>query len=68
MENQQLPDEEFDSTDRPATDLILFALGFIGFLFAAAGVVIPSLPVALVGGFLLLFAVACFALRPLPTR
>ncbi len=52
-----------DSTDRGPGDYILFALGFIGFLLGAGGVVIASLSAAVIGGLLFLFAVACFGLR-----
>jgi hypothetical protein len=58
--------DTFDSTDRRGADFILFALGFFGFVVAAAGIVIGSPSTALFGGLLALFAVSVFQLRPSP--
>jgi len=42
-------DTNFDSTDRTTGEYVLFALGFVGFLLIAGGVVISS-PFAGVAG------------------
>jgi hypothetical protein len=49
-----------DSTDRSAGEYFLFALGFIGFLLAASGIVVGSPVVALIGGVIFLLVVAGF--------
>lgn len=49
-----------DSTDRRPVEYILFALGFIGFVVAAAGLVVGSSVFALVGAVILLLVVAGF--------
>jgi hypothetical protein len=41
---------------------VLFALGFLGFMMAAAGVVVASVTAAVMGLLLLLFSVLCFSL------
>ncbi len=56
-------DESADSSDRSPGDLILFGLGFLAFLLTAGGIVVSYLPAAVLGIFLLLFVVGCFALR-----
>ena len=38
----------------------MFALGFIGFMIAAAGVVLSATPLAVLGGVLLIIAVYSF--------
>jgi hypothetical protein len=53
----------YESSDRAASDFILFALGFIGFVVGAAGVVVSSPATALFGGLLTLFAVSSFLVR-----
>jgi hypothetical protein len=55
--------DAFDSSDRSPIELILFALGFIGFVIGAAGVVVGSPATGLFGGLLLLFAVSSFLMR-----
>jgi len=52
-----------DSKERSAGELILFALGFLGFVVAASGIVLASPGGAVCGGVLLLFAVSCFMWR-----
>ena len=52
----------YDSSDRGAGSLVLFALGFLGFLTAAGGVILTSPVLALGGAALWIFAVSCFAL------
>jgi len=57
-----------ESTDRTTGDYILFALGFIGFLLAAGGVVTASSAGALTGASLLLLTILCFVLRSSPAE
>lgn len=45
---------DFESTDRRPADYVLFALGFLAFMIALAGVVMSSRPAAVTGFFLLL--------------
>lgn len=52
-----------DSTDRDTVDYVLFGAGFLGFLLAAAGVVLGALLLAGFGGGLLLLVVLIFQLR-----
>ena len=52
--------QDFDSTDRTAGDYVMFALGFIGFITAAAGVVLSVTALAAVGLAFLLVAVYSF--------
>ncbi len=63
---ESIMDTYVDSTDRGTGDYILFALGFIGFVVGTGGVVVASLPAAVVGGALLLLVVGCFGLRSSP--
>ena len=56
-------DAQFDSTDRRPGDLARFALGFIGFLIAAGGVVLAWKGAALFGTLVLLLVIASFARR-----
>ena len=49
-----------DSDERGTGELILFALGFIGFVIAVCSIVVASLGGTVLGGGLLLFSVACF--------
>ena len=53
-----------DSTDRKPVEFVLFALAFVGFILGAAGMVLTSLPVALIGTVILLLAVSCFRSPP----
>ncbi len=50
-------------SDRTPAELILFALGFIGFVLGAAGVVVGSPATGVFGGLLLLFSISSFLLR-----
>ena len=52
-----------DSTDRSPAEYVLFALGFIGFGTAAAGVVLSQPMVAVSGAILFLLVVAAFRSR-----
>ena len=52
-----------DSTDRTTGDYVKFAVGFLGFLIAAAGVDLSSTPVAIAGAVILLLVVSWFALQ-----
>jgi hypothetical protein len=51
---------DYESDDRRQGDFVLFALAFLGFMIAAAGVVLTSRVGALTGFFLLLFSLLCF--------
>ena len=51
-----------ESNDRGPAEYVLFALGFLGFMMAAAGVVVASVTAAVMGLLLLLFSVLCFSL------
>jgi len=53
----------FESSDRSPAELILFALGFIGFVLGSTGIVVNSPATAVFGGLLLLFCVSSFLLR-----
>lgn len=53
-----------DSTDRKPAEYLLFAVGFGGFMLAAAGLVLNCLALAVAGGLMTLFAVACFLGAP----
>ena len=55
-------DTNFDSTDRSIADYVLFALGFLGFLTAAAGVVVAVKSLAILGLFMLLVSVLSFGI------
>ena len=46
-----------ESSDRTAREIGLFAIGFLGFGTAGAGIVLGSAPVALAGAVALLLAV-----------
>ena len=46
-----------DSTERTAGELTLFALGFVGFMIAVGGLVLASLPVAVLGAVIFITAV-----------
>ena len=52
--------KDFDSTDRTPGEYVMFALGFIGFTIAAAGVVLSATPLAVLGAVLLIIAVYSF--------
>jgi hypothetical protein len=49
-----------DSSERKPSDFFLFTLGFLGFLIAAAGVIVTSPVCALVGVALKLLAISSF--------
>ena len=49
-----------ESTDRGPIDYMLFALGFIGFWIAAAGLVVSSPIMASLGAVLFVLVVAAF--------
>jgi len=51
---------DFDSTDRTPGEYVMFALGFIGFLTAAGGVVLSVTTLAVLGLVLLVIAVYSF--------
>lgn len=51
------------STDRTVADLILFGMGFVGFVTGAGGLVLQAPGVALFGGALILLALVCFFLK-----
>jgi len=51
-----------DSTDRSVGELTLFGLAFVGFICGAAGVVVASLFLTLMGGGLLLLSVGALSL------
>lgn len=53
-------DKDFNSTDRKSSDYIIFALGFLGFIVAGAGVVASSALVAGTGATVLLLSVLRF--------
>jgi hypothetical protein len=57
-------EDSFDSTDRSPTDFLLFATGFFGFVLGATGVVVASPATALIGGLMMILAVAAFLVRP----
>ena len=52
-----------NSAERTPTELILFALGFLGFLIFAGGIAIASAPAAVIGAILLLLIISCFNLQ-----
>jgi len=54
----------FGSMDRRPGEYFLFALAFVAFLVAVGGVVVSSLPIATIGGVLLLLCVLGFRARP----
>ena len=51
------------TTERTATEIFLFALGFIGFLIFAGGIAIASAGATVSGAILLLLVVFCFSVR-----
>jgi hypothetical protein len=51
---------DFDSTDRTPGEYVMFALGFIGFLISAGGVVLSVTTLAVLGLVLLVIAVYSF--------
>jgi len=51
-----------ESNDRGPAEFGLFALGFLGFMMGAVGVVVSSIAAAVLGILLLLFSVLCFSL------
>ena len=55
-------DSNLNRADRSPTDYFLFALAFLGFGTAAAGIVLTSPFMALSGLGLLLLALVCFTL------
>ena len=57
-----------DSDDRTSADLILFALGFIGFLIFSGGIVTASASAAVIGAILLLLVLFCFGLSERSNR
>jgi hypothetical protein len=52
-----------ESTDRTATDYVLFGLGFIGFVMAVAGVVLALVSLAVLGLIVLLGVMGIFNIR-----
>jgi hypothetical protein len=56
-------DHYSDSTDRKPTDYVLFALGFAGFIFGTAGVMVASKFLTVAGGAMLLLSIFSFRLR-----
>jgi len=52
-----------NSGERTATELFLFALGFIGFLIFAGGIAAASAAATVSGAVLLLLIVFCFSVR-----
>lgn len=48
--------------ERRPGELALFATGFVGFIIGVAGVLLATIPVAVLGGIILLFVFSCFAL------
>jgi len=52
---------DFQSTERGAADLFLFAMAFIGFMVSVAGVIVSSVAAATLGA--LLFLVCLVGLR-----
>ncbi len=59
-------DRQSESTDRKATDYIVFALAFIGFVIAAGGIILSSSFLASAGAVLLLLALLSFGRQPSP--
>jgi hypothetical protein len=55
-------------SERSPADLVLFALGFLGFILAATGVVVASRGLTTVGGLLFLFTVWLFRLKAAPAE
>ena len=55
--------EHIDGSKRSAADLALFGITFFGFVAAAAGIVINSGRVALLGAGLMAVCLLCFLLR-----
>jgi hypothetical protein len=49
-----------DSTDRGAGEFLRFALGFLGFMVATAGVVVASPSSAFIGAVILLVVILSF--------
>jgi len=58
--------QSFDADERTGADLVLFAMGFAGFILGAAGLVLRSIAVASIGGLLLSVAVISFCVRRSP--
>ncbi len=52
-----------NSSERPVIDLILFALGFIGFLITFWAIILTIPALLVVGGGILLFSIVCLGLR-----
>jgi len=58
--------QDFDSTDRTAGEYVMFALGFIGFMIAGAGVVLSVTVLAVMG--LVLLVIAAYSFRTSRSR
>jgi hypothetical protein len=54
--------EHSDSAGRKVPELVLFGIGFVGFLVAATGIEIGSPGLALAGGIILLLAIWPFSI------
>ncbi len=52
-----------DAADRTPADFFLFALGFLGFMVSATGVIIASVSAAVAGAILLLLVILAFYSR-----
>ena len=59
-------ENSFDSTDRSAGELLLFAVAFFGFLLAAGGIVVDSAGTAISGGLLTFLAITFLGLMAGP--
>ena len=58
--------KSFDADERTGADLVLFALGFAGFIFGLTGVILRSGGIAITGLVLLAVAVGSFLVRRSP--
>ena len=54
-------DSDYNWSERTAADLLRFGLGFLGFILAAAGVVLTSPSLAIGGALLLLLIISSYA-------
>lgn len=52
-----------DPYERKSGELARFAIGFFGFVFGAAGIVIGSIPLTIAGGVLMAIGIVPFALK-----
>ncbi|HWX19111.1 MAG TPA: hypothetical protein VN578_04290 [Candidatus Binatia bacterium] len=57
-------DSYSDSTDRNAAEFLRFALGFLGFMVAAAGIIVGSPAFAVIGAAILLLVLLSFFSGP----